>query len=112
MAEMSDLLDIDTVTEFHNISHQHVTIIEILLLLTFVNNNNRERLHELNKKKNYESKVFHDNELCSEFFKILKCSDSDRLNRLYQHTLIILVHFAQCFRKDSFESSHSSSLLN
>ena len=112
MTEISDLLDIDTITEFYNINHQHVTIIEILLLLTFVNDNNRKRLHELNKKKNYESKIFHNNKFCLKFFKILKCSDSDRLDRFYQHILVILVHFVQYFRKDSFESSHSSSLLN
>ena len=109
MTEMSDLFDIDIVTKFHNISHQHVTIIEILLLLTFVNNNDKEKLHELNKKKNYESKIFHDNEFYLKFSEILKFSDSDRF---YQHTLIMLVHFVQEFKKDDFNSSDFSLFLN
>src|SRR5947207_15964003 len=112
MTEFSNSFDIDIIMKFHSIDCQLVKITEILLLFTFVNNSDKERLHELNKKKNYELKIFQKSKICFEFFKTLKCTDSDKLSRLYQHTLVILVHFAQDSEKDNFEFNHSSSFLN
>ena len=109
MAELSRLFDIDIVMEFHSIDCQLVKTTGILLLLTFVNNDDKKRLRELNRERNYESIVFCKNEFCLEFSEILKFFDSDRL---YQHTLIMLVHFAQESKKDDFDSSDSLLLLN
>ena len=74
-----------------------------------MNNNDKKRLCELNRKRNYELIIFYKNEFYLKFSEILKFSDSDRF---YQHTLIMLVHFVQEFKKDDFDSSDFSLFLN
>ena len=85
--------------------------IAVLILFKYLNAADSQKLLEVVKQAEYESKIFYKEELYISF------SENENLKSytfemLYQHIIILLIHFTDISEKENFEISHLSLYSN